>query len=92
MNTALQSVFLGTKPKRTVVCNQSSCYDRTSDTANAGARAKQRSTEQETKIRKFFHIILISRKINSFDAKINSFDTPDVSEQDKVLAVRGETT
>ena len=27
--TALQSVFLGTKPKQTVVCNQSSNYART---------------------------------------------------------------
>ena len=29
VNTALQSVFLGTKPKRTVVCNQSSNYAKT---------------------------------------------------------------
>ena len=29
VNTALQSVFLGTKPKRTVVCNQSSKYAKT---------------------------------------------------------------
>ena len=29
MNTALQSVFLGTKPERTVVCNQSSNYAKT---------------------------------------------------------------
>ena len=28
-NTALQSVFLGMKPKRTVVCNQSSHYAKT---------------------------------------------------------------
>ena len=29
VNTALQSVFLGTKPKRTVVCNQSFNYAKT---------------------------------------------------------------
>ena len=29
MNTALQSVYFDTKPKRTVVCNQSSNYAKT---------------------------------------------------------------